>query len=73
MPYYLPRTGERTDGFMPEQKAFALCEMQAASTSIWTRVAGSIFNYVNQYTAHKLFGVFDFFKWSILKKIKYSK
>ena len=42
LPYNLPITGGRTDGFMPFQRALAQNEMQTALSRIWTQVADSI-------------------------------
>ena len=40
--YYLPITGERIIGFIPFPRVLVLCEIQPASSRIWTRVAVSI-------------------------------
>ena len=40
--YYLPIAGGRIIGFIPFPRVLVLCEMQSASSRIWTRVAVSI-------------------------------
>ena len=37
--YYLPIAGGRIIGFIPFPRVLVLCEMQSASSRIWTRVA----------------------------------
>ena len=50
LPYYLLIVGGRIIGFIPFSKVLAFCEMQKASSRIWTRVTVSISNDVNHYT-----------------------
>ena len=50
LPYYLPITGERIIGFIAFPKLLALCEMQGASSRIWTQVAVFISYDCNHYT-----------------------
>ena len=45
---------ERTDGFMPFPKPLAQCEMQTASSRIWTQVADFICCNNNHYTKNTL-------------------
>ena len=40
--YYLPIAGGRIAGFIPFPRVLVLCEMQSASSRIWTRAAVSI-------------------------------
>ena len=58
--HYLPIAGGRR-GFIPFPRVFVLCEMQSASSRIWTRVAAFISNDDNHYTTDN-----TFFKWCIL-------
>ena len=48
--YYLPIAGGRIIGFIPFPRVLVLCEMQSASSRIWTRVAVSISYDDNHYT-----------------------
>ena len=48
--YYLPIAGGRIIGFIPFPRVLVLCEMQLASSRIWTRVAVSISYDDNHYT-----------------------
>ena len=48
--YYLPIAGGRIIGFIPFPKVLVLCEMQLASSRIWTRVTVSISYDDNHYT-----------------------
>ena len=48
--YYLPIAGGRIIAFIPFPKILVLCEMQTASSRIWTRVAVSISYDDNHYT-----------------------
>ena len=50
LPYYLPIAGRRIIGFIPFPRVLVLCEMQSASSRIWTRVAVSISYDDNHYT-----------------------
>ena len=50
LPYYLPIAGGRIIGFIPFPKVLVLCEMQSASSRIWTRIAVSISHDDNHYT-----------------------
>ena len=50
LPYYLPIAGGRIIGFIPFPSVLVLCEMQSASSRIWTRVAVSISYDDNHYT-----------------------
>ena len=50
LPYSLSVSGRRVVGFIPCPKVWALCEMQTASSNMWTRVAVSISNSDNHYT-----------------------
>ena len=43
LPYYLPADGGKIIAYIPFPKLLTLCEMQTASTVIWTRVTVSIF------------------------------
>ena len=43
--YYLPIAAKRIIGFMPFLRVLVLCEMQSASSRIWTRVTASISYY----------------------------
>ena len=47
---YLPIAGGRIIGFIPFPRVLVLCEMQWASSRIWTRIAVSISNDDNHYT-----------------------
>ena len=49
--YYLPIAGGRIIGFIPFPRVLVLCEMQSASSRIWTRVAVSISYDDNHYTS----------------------
>ena len=42
LPNYLPIAGVRIIGFIPFLRLLVPCEMQSASSKIWTRVAVSI-------------------------------
>ena len=42
LPYYLPIVGRRKIGCLPFSRVFALCEMQKASSQIWSRVTVSL-------------------------------
>ena len=48
--YYLPIAGGGMIGFIPFPRVFVLCEMQSASSRIWTRIAVSISYVDNHYT-----------------------
>ena len=48
--YYLAIAGGRIIGFIPFPRVLMLCEMQSASSRIWTRVAVSISYDDNHYT-----------------------
>ena len=48
--YYLPIAGGRIIGFIPFPRVLVLCEMQSASSRIWTCVAVSISYDDNHYT-----------------------
>ena len=48
--YYLPIAGGRIIGLIPFPRVLVLCEMQSASSRIWTRVAVSISYDDNHYT-----------------------
>ena len=50
LPYYLPIAGGRIIEFIPFPRVLVLCEMQLASSRIWTRVAVSISYDDNDYT-----------------------
>ena len=50
LPYYLPIAGGRIIGFILLPRVLVLCEMQSASSRIWTRVAVSISYDDNHYT-----------------------
>ena len=50
LPYYLSIAGGRVIGFIPFPKVLVLCEMQTASTKIWTLAAMSISHNGNHYT-----------------------
>ena len=50
LPYYLPIVGGRMIGVIPFPRVLVLCEMQLASSRIWTRVAVSISYDDNHYT-----------------------
>ena len=50
MSYYLPIAGGRIIGFIPFPRVLVLCEMQSASSTIWTRVAVFISYDGNHYT-----------------------
>ena len=50
LPYYLSIAGGKIIGFIPFPRLLVLCEMQSASSRIWTRVAMSISNDDNHYT-----------------------
>ena len=54
LPYYLPIAGERIIGFIPFPRVLALCEMQSASSRIWTRAAVSISHDNNHSTTSHL-------------------
>ena len=47
---YLPISGDRTTEFILFQNVLVLCEMQTASSRIWTQYAVSISCYNNHYT-----------------------
>ena len=47
---YLPIAGGRIIGFIPFPRVLVLCEMQSASSRIWTRVTMSISYDDNHYT-----------------------
>ena len=48
--YYLPIAEGRIIGFIPFPRVLVLCEIQSASSRIWTRVAVSISYDDNHYT-----------------------
>ena len=48
--YYLPIAGGRIFGFIPFPRVLVLCEIQSASSRIWTRIAVSISYDDNHYT-----------------------
>ena len=48
--YYLPIAGRRIIGFIAFPRVLVLCEIQSASSRIWTRVAVSISYDDNHYT-----------------------
>ena len=48
--YYLPIAGGRIIGFIPLPRVLVLCEMQSASSRIWSRVAVFISYDDNHYT-----------------------
>ena len=50
LPYYLPIAGGRIIGFIPFPRVLVLCEMQSASSRIWTCVAVFISYDNNHYT-----------------------
>ena len=50
LPYYLPIAGGRIIGFIPFLRVLVQCEMQSASSRIWTRVTVSISYDDNHYT-----------------------
>ena len=50
LPYYLPIAGGRIIRFIPFPRVLVLCEMQSASSRIWTRVVLSISYDDNHYT-----------------------
>ena len=54
LPDYLPIAGGRIIGFIPFQRFLVLCEMQSASSRIWTRVAVFISYDDNHYTTGTL-------------------
>ena len=49
--YNLPIAGGGIIGFIPFPRVLVVCEMQSASSRIWTRVAASISNDDNHYTS----------------------
>ena len=53
LPYYLPIAGGKIIGFIPFPRILVLCEMQLASSRIWTRVAVAISYDDNHYTMGK--------------------
>ena len=60
LPDYLPIAGGRIIGFIPFPSVLVLCEMQSASSRIWTRVSVSISYDDNHYTLGtftNLFGI----------------
>ena len=57
LPYYLPIAGGRIIGFIPFSRVLELCEMQSASTRIWTRIAMSISYDDNHYTTDTFISV----------------
>ena len=59
LPYYLPIAGGRIIGFIPFPRVLVLCEMQSASSRIWTRVAVSISYDENHYTTGTIWKVMD--------------
>ena len=50
LPYYSLIAGERIVRFIPFPRMLVQCKMQTASSKIWTRFAGHIFNVDNHYT-----------------------
>ena len=50
LPFYLPIAGGRIVGFIPFPMVLALCEMQTASSRIWTQVPKSISDNNNCYS-----------------------
>ena len=50
LPYYLAITGGRMRGLIPFPRVLMLCEMQPATSRIWTRVTMSISYDDNHYT-----------------------
>ena len=50
LPYYLPIAGGRIIEFIPLPRILVLCEMQSASSRIWTPIAVSISYDVNHTT-----------------------
>ena len=48
--YYLPIAGGRIIGFIPFPRVLVLCEIQFASSRIWTRFAVAISYDDNHYT-----------------------
>ena len=67
--YYLPIAGGRIIGFIPFPKVLVLCEIQSASSRIWTRVAVSIPYDDNHCTTGTSF-FFFFFRMTDLPKLK---
>ena len=56
--YNLPIARGRIIGFIPFPRVLMLCEMQSASSRIWTRVAVSISYDDNHYTMGTSFGLY---------------
>ena len=54
MPYYLPIAGGRVIRFIPFPRVLVYCEVQSASSRIWTRVTVSFSNEDNHYTTGTL-------------------
>ena len=52
LPDYLPIAEGRMRGFILLPRVLVLCEMQSASSMIWTRVSASISNDDNHYTTY---------------------
>ena len=71
--YYLPKAGERIIDFILLPRILAVCEMQTASSRIWTRVAVSIsYQIVTLYSQNMLLcwqdSIFFHYKLSIFTK-----
>ena len=59
LPYYLPIVGGRIIGFIPFPRVLVRCEMQSASSKIWTRVIVSISHDDNHYPTTLVIDIWD--------------